>query len=236
MSTLHHAPTDRRRPRSTVLTLLSATALVGVVSGCSTESASAGAPPGVAKPAAHASYERTRGAGSIHPLAERPGALSGEPPVDTDGASGVAGGELPDGVEPFDDTYPALTRLDPALLGALREAAQAAGLDGVTVYVNSGWRSSAYQRQLLDEADTRYGTSDSARWVATVATSPHVSGDAVDVGDLDATTWLSEHGAAFGLCQIYANESWHYELRPDAAAHGCPAMYADPSEDPRMQR
>ena len=31
-----------------------------------------------------------------------------------------------------------------------------------------------------------------------------------------ATAWLSEHGAAYGLCQIYGNEPWHYELRPDA--------------------
>ena len=47
---------------------------------------------------------------------------------------------------------------------------------------------------------------------------------------------LSEHGRAYGLCQIYGNEPWHYELRPEAIAHGCPAMYADPTHDPRMQR
>ncbi len=43
-------------------------------------------------------------------------------------------------------------------------------------------------------------------------------------------------GAEYGLCQIYANEPWHYELRPDAVEVGCPALYADPTEDPRMQR
>jgi hypothetical protein len=62
-----------------------------------------------------------------------------------------------------------------------------------------------------------------------------VSGDAVDIGPSDATTWLSEHGAEYGLCQIYSNEPWHYELRPDASDHGCPPLYADPSHDPRMQ-
>jgi hypothetical protein len=36
-------------------------------------------------------------------------------------------------------------------------------------------------------------------------------------------------------CQIYSNESWHYELRPQAIDHGCPPMYADPTHDPRMQ-
>jgi hypothetical protein len=63
-----------------------------------------------------------------------------------------------------------------------------------------------------------------------------VSGDAVDLGELDATTWLSEHGSAFGLCQVYDNEPWHFELRLRAVDHGCPDRYADPSQDPRMQR
>jgi zinc D-Ala-D-Ala carboxypeptidase len=38
------------------------------------------------------------------------------------------------------------------------------------------------------------------------------------------------------LCQIYSNEPWHYELRPEAIDHGCPPMYADPTQDPRMQQ
>jgi hypothetical protein len=71
--------------------------------------------------------------------------------------------------------------------------------------------------------------------VATPATSAHVSGEAVDVGPLDATAWLTRHGAKYGLCQIYRNEPWHYELRPGAFDHGCPPMYADPTHDPRME-
>jgi len=67
-------------------------------------------------------------------------------------------------------------------------------------------------------------------------TSAHVSGEAIDIGHSDATAWLSEHGVEYGLCQIYANEPWHYELRPEAVDHGCPSMYADPRHDPRMQR
>ena len=60
--------------------------------------------------------------------------------------------------------------------------------------------------------------------------------NAVDIGPSGAAAWLSEHGAAYGLCQIYGNEPWHYELRPEAGDHGCPAMYADPTHDPRMQQ
>jgi D-alanyl-D-alanine carboxypeptidase len=152
------------------------------------------------------------------------------------GALGAADGVVPDGTTVFDDDLPGVANLNPALLGALRQAATAAGDDGVAFYVNSGWRSPAYQNQLLREAVATYGSEEeAAQWVATADTSPHVSGDAVDMGPLDATAWLSEHGATYGLCQIYRNEPWHYELRPAAIDHGCPPMYADPTYDPRMQ-
>ena len=146
-------------------------------------------------------------------------------------------GRVADGVTVFDDGVAAIANLDPALLEALHQAATDAAGDGVQFVVNSGWRSPEYQDQLFQEAISEYGSQEeAARWVATAATSSHVSGDAVDIGQLDATAWLSEHGAAYGLCQIYDNEPWHYEFRPDAIDHGCPATYADPSEDPRMQQ
>ena len=129
-----------------------------------------------------------------------------------------------------------VANLDPALLGALRQAATDAADDGVEFYVDSGWRSPEYQEQLLREAVSKYGSEEeAARWVATAGTSAHVSGDAVDIGPF-ATAWLAEHGAEYGLCQIYSNEPWHYELRPEAIDHGCPPMYADPTHDPRMQQ
>nr|WP_203453452.1 M15 family metallopeptidase [Jiangella aurantiaca] len=154
----------------------------------------------------------------------------------TDGAVTEDDGDLPDGVTVFDDQYPGVANLDPDLLKALREAATDAAHDGVKFNVNSGWRSPEYQNQLLREAVSKYGSKEeAARWVATVDTSPHVSGDAIDIGPSDARAWLSEHGAEYGLCQIYRNEPWHYELRPEAIDHGCPAMYADPTHDPRMR-
>jgi hypothetical protein len=63
-----------------------------------------------------------------------------------------------------------------------------------------------------------------------------VSGDAIDIGSFPARAWLAEHGSGYGLCPIYGNEPWHYELRPEAVDHGCPPMYADPTHDPRMQQ
>jgi D-alanyl-D-alanine carboxypeptidase len=152
-------------------------------------------------------------------------------------ALGEAGGAVPDGTTVFDDEVRGVTNLDPALLRALRRAATDAAADGVGLVVNSGWRSPAYEDQLRREAIAKYGSdAEAARWVATGTTSLHVSGDAVDIGPADATPWLSAHGATYGLCQIYGNEPWHYEMRPEAIAHGCPSMYADPTQDPRMQR
>ena len=147
-------------------------------------------------------------------------------------------GVIPDGasVSVFDEKIPAVGKLDPDLLDALRRAATGAEADGVGLRVDSGWRSPAYQERLLREAVAEYGSMEEAlRWVATPETSAHVSGEAVDIGPPKAAAWLSEHGAAYGLCQIYGNEPWHYELRPDAGDGGCPPMYADPTKDPRMR-
>ena len=144
-------------------------------------------------------------------------------------------GALPDGVTVFDDAYPGVANLDPALLQALREAATDAARDGIEIQVNSGWRSSDYQEQLHREAVSEYGSEEeAARWVATANTSAHVSGDAVDIGPFEATAWLSEHGATYGLCQTYPNEAWHYELLPEATSRGCPAMVRGPGRAPGM--
>jgi hypothetical protein len=152
-------------------------------------------------------------------------------------ALGEADGAVPDGTTVFDDEVPGVAKLDPDLLRALRQAATDAADDGVKFVVNSGWRSPEYEEQLLQEAISKYGSREAAaRWVATPNTSAHVSGHAVDIGPSNATAWLSERGALYGLCQIYGNEPWHYELRLEAIDHGCPAMYADPTHDPRMER
>jgi len=158
------------------------------------------------------------------------------PRSDDRGALGQADGVVPDGTTVFDEEVPGIVNLDPALLAALRQAATDAAADGVVLFVESGWRSAWYQDRLLREAVSTYGSEvEAARWVATPDTSAHVSGHAVDIGHADAVAWLSEHGVEYGLCQIYANELWHYELRPDAIDHGCPALYADPTHDRRMQ-
>ena len=214
------ARTAARRTRSAILAaLIVVIAAIGAALGYQSlaVSSSSATSPIAAEPRAHRPHDSLHG--------DRHGAL--------DEADGV----VPDGVTVFDDGFPAVANLDPALLGALRQAATDAAGDGVEFFVDSGWRSPEYQEQLLREAVSKYGSEEeAARWVATPNTSAHVSGDAVDIGHSDATAWLSEHGAKYGLCQTYSNEPWHYELRPEAIDHGCPPMYADPTHDPRMQQ
>lgn len=167
-----------------------------------------------------------------------------EPSGDDHGSTGTAGGfgeadgVTVEGDRPtvFDVDRPAVGNLHPDLLDALQRAATNAAKHDLVFRVNSGWRSPALQEQMLRDAVTTYGSEEeAARWVATADTSLHVSGDAVDLGPLPVLDWLAQHGAGYGLCQTYANEPWHYELRPDAVEQGCPATYIDPTHDPRMQ-
>ncbi|WP_374454506.1 D-alanyl-D-alanine carboxypeptidase family protein [Nocardioides sp.] len=151
------------------------------------------------------------------------------------GSSAALRGQLPAGTTAYDD-LPGVTRLERRLRDELRAATTAAAADGVRIEVTSGWRSRAYQARLFDEAVVEHGSeSAAAAWVARPGTSVHEAGAAVDLGPQAAIDWLVEHGADHGLCQVYANEPWHFELDPDAEDVGCPDLYADPTDDPRLR-
>ncbi|MFI2611033.1 M15 family metallopeptidase [Kitasatospora sp. NPDC018619] len=144
-------------------------------------------------------------------------------------AQAEAEGEIPDGkaLGPSDTGAPAVGNLDAPLREALQRAAADARAQGIEMTVTSGWRAKAYQQRLLDRAVARYGSVEQARrFVNTPEKSAHVSGKAVDVGPTSAGYWLIQHGARYGLCQAYANESWHFELltRPGGT---CPAPLPD---------
>ncbi|MGY3555291.1 M15 family metallopeptidase [Williamsia sp. R60] len=144
-------------------------------------------------------------------------------------------GVLPPGTSVFDDHLPGVANVHRDLLRAVRRAAVDAAAEGVDLQVNSGWRSPAYQSQLLQDAVLKFGSrAEAARWVATPERSAHVSGDAIDIGPPRAAAWLSTNGARYGLCRIYQNEPWHFELRLDAIENGSPSMYPDPTYDPRL--
>jgi len=144
-------------------------------------------------------------------------------------STGVAGGDIPGGQATLDDDLPAITELDPELAAAVRQAADAAAADGIDFWITSGWRSPAFQQHLLDQAVQEYGSLEEARrWVSTPALSEHVSGKAVDIGPTEADYWMIQHGAGYGLCQVYANEIWHFELLTEPGGT-CPALREDSS-------
>jgi D-alanyl-D-alanine carboxypeptidase len=146
-----------------------------------------------------------------------------DPPADP-GDGSLPGGDT---LTPFDVQDPAIGRLDPGLLSAIQNAATAAAADGVTMTITSGWRSPEFQQRLLDNAVQTYGSLAAARrYVETPQMSKHVVGEAVDVGGPAADQWLISNGGRFGLCRIYANELWHFELAADALGN-CPALLPD---------
>ena len=165
---------------------------------------------------------------AIGSAAAGPNGASSDPsaPLVGEGAVDTTGGSIPDGqtVSPFDDANPVVGLLDPLVRNAIQQAAKAASTEGVDVELTSGWRSKGFQRRLLDQAVATYGNADAAsQFVASPDTSMHVLGKAVDVGPPAADAWMSGNGARFGLCQIYANEIWHFELAVDG--HGnCPPL------------
>jgi D-alanyl-D-alanine carboxypeptidase len=201
-------------------------AVAGVVGALAHQTTSAS--PSVAPPT---SAFASAAPPSVVEVAPGPPALA---PLD---GLGIDDGAVPAGVTVFDEDVPAVAKLNPTLLNALRQAAAQAAVEGIELIVNSGWRSPPYQERLLEEAVATYGSrAAAARWVAPPETSAHVSGDAVDIGPAVAAAWLARHGATFGLCRVYENEPWHFELRPRAVEEGCPPPYADPTRDPRLQR
>ena len=149
-------------------------------------------------------------------------------------AIGVEDGVVPAGVSVFDDSYPAVSRLDGTLLTALRSAAVVAHRRRDV----RGEQRLAFAR--ISAIPARPGrhhlrvTPETRRWVATPATSPHVSGKAIDLGGTGAADWLDRFGATYGLCQIYQNEPWHFEFRAQATMRGCPPA-TGPDPDPRMR-
>ena len=147
-------------------------------------------------------------------------AMDPPPPV-VPGDGSLADGQV---LTPFDVQNPAIGRLDPHLLAAIQNAANAASAEGITMTITSGWRSPEFQQHLLDDAVQTYGSFDAARqYVQTPAMSKHVIGQAVDVGGVGADQWLIANGSRYGLCQIYANELWHFEFATDAAGI-CPPL------------
>ena len=120
---------------------------------------------------------------------------------------------------------------------ALRRAATDAAADGVEFFVDSGWRSPAYQEQLLREAIAKYGSeAEAARWVAT---PEHVR---ARVGRRGRHRARRRHGVAVrARRRVRAVPDLRQRTLALRAAPGSrrsrlPCHVRRPTHDPRMQR
>lgn len=109
------------------------------------------------------------------------------------------------------------------------KAAQAAArLEGIDLYIASGFRTFERQRYLFDRALKRHGNyKEAVKWVAPPEISRHPLGLALDVnypGDSKGAKWLEIYGYRYGLCRVFENEWWHFEA-VTAPGETCPVMY-----------
>jgi LAS superfamily LD-carboxypeptidase LdcB len=104
----------------------------------------------------------------------------------------------------------AMDHLHPSLDSAVRRLIQAAA---GRLRVVSGFRSTARQTELWDQALARYGSAEAADdWVARPGRSMHERGLAVDLaGDLDLAVELIGR-LGLPLHRPLPNEPWHFEL------------------------
>lgn len=127
-----------------------------------------------------------------------------------------------------------VVEIHPLLKARFEAAKVAAALDGVTLYITSGFRSQERQAKLFADAVKKYGDeSEAAKWVLPAQFSHHPAGLAIDVNyprDPAGAKWLEVNGSRFGLCRVYGNEWWHFEgvIGPGGI---CPAMSADARVD-----
>ncbi|MTE14442.1 M15 family metallopeptidase [Nocardia aurantiaca] len=100
---------------------------------------------------------------------------------------------------------------------------------GVPLWIVSGYRTRAEQEALWEDGIRTYGSADAARrWVLPPDESTHVTGQAIDVGPQQGAAWLEAEGNRWGLCRMYDNEWWHFELAT-LPGFACPARRPDAS-------
>jgi hypothetical protein len=98
----------------------------------------------------------------------------------------------------------------PDVAAAFDRMAAAASRAGLSLVVNSAFRSDAEQAAL-------FAAHPDPRWVAPPGHSLHRCATELDLGPEAAYGWLAAHAGAFGFVQRYSWEPWHYGYaRPPA--------------------
>ncbi|MFN8152498.1 MAG: transglycosylase SLT domain-containing protein [Solirubrobacterales bacterium] len=91
----------------------------------------------------------------------------------------------------------------PDVAAAFDRMAAAAAAAGVSLVINSAFRSDAEQQAL-------WNANPDPRWVAPPGTSLHRCGTELDLGSPAAYGWLASNANRFGFVQRYSWEAWHY--------------------------
>jgi hypothetical protein len=91
----------------------------------------------------------------------------------------------------------------PDVAAAFDRMAGAAAAAGLTLVVNSGFRSDAEQAAL-------FAAHPDPRWVAPPGHSLHRCATELDLGPESAYGWLAANASRFGFVQRYSWEAWHY--------------------------
>ena len=106
-----------------------------------------------------------------------------------------------------------------ASVGAYTTLVAAAAREGITLTLNSGFRSYPEQKHLRDGFERHLPGFNTA---AKPGYSKHQNGIAFDLvvpgGDGNPTyEWLKRHGPSFGFVRTVNKEPWHWELDPQKA-------------------
>ncbi len=91
----------------------------------------------------------------------------------------------------------------PDVAAAFDRMAKAAASAGLTLLVNSGFRSDAEQAAL-------FAAHPDPQWVAPPGHSLHRCATELDLGPESAYGWLAANASRFGFVQRYSWESWHF--------------------------
>ena len=91
----------------------------------------------------------------------------------------------------------------PDVAEAFDRMAAAAQGDGITLVINSAFRSDAEQAELWEQ-------NPDPRWVAPPGHSLHRCATELDLGPSSAYSWLAAHASRFGFLKRYGWEPWHF--------------------------
>jgi hypothetical protein len=129
-------------------------------------------------------------------------------------APATSGGSLPSMASGGGYSGPLVYRtgegMRPDVAAAFDRMAASAARVGITLVVNSGFRSDAEQAAL-------FAAHPDPTWVAPPGHSLHRCATELDLGPESAYGWLATNAARFGFVQRYSWEAWHYGYdRPPA--------------------